>query len=143
MRAFYVYGFKSREEYGLKSVHGYDNALGAIREKRNVKLIVGPRGAAPEIYWTVTPVKELASTQTRRKENRHDRDQRGLQPSCAVERGPLTGAPFSSRVLTVNALVGLLLPYTAQTGVQRPVYTVRVRTPCTLAYSVRLLTMSL
>jgi hypothetical protein len=41
-------------------------ALGAIREKRNVKLIVSPRGAVPEVYWTVTPVKVLASTQTGR-----------------------------------------------------------------------------
>ena len=41
-------------------------ALGAIREKRNVKLIVSPRGTAPEVYWTVTPVKVLASTQTGR-----------------------------------------------------------------------------
>ncbi len=42
------------------------NALGAIREKRNVKLIVSSRGAAQEVYWTVTPVKVLASTQTGR-----------------------------------------------------------------------------
>jgi hypothetical protein len=60
--------FRFKHHYMLRALESelLLAALSAIRERRNVKLIVSPRGAAPEVYWTATPVKLLASTQTGR-----------------------------------------------------------------------------